>query len=272
MKITKCFHYDSKCYKTAEKSKPIGIVVHSTGANNTELKRYVQPSKSDPKYNDLIKTIGLNKSNNGWNRSVDKAVHYFIGRFANGEVGTVQILPEDYCAWGVGKGKKGSYNYNPTAHIQFEVCEDNLKNKDYFEDCYNEAVSLCADICNRWNWEATVVVSHKEAHAKGYGSNHGDIDHWLKKFGKTMDDFRKDVDALLHPIKKPEKFNTYKVKVTATALNVRAGAGTDFKKVGCIKDKGVYTIVEERTGKGATMWGKLKSGAGWISLDYCKKV
>ena len=41
--------------------------------------------------------------------------------------------------------------------------------------------------------------------------------------------------------------------------------------VGCIKDKGIYTIVAESKGQGATKWGKLKSGAGWISLDYCIK-
>lgn len=59
----------------------------------------------------------------------------------------------------------------------------------------------------------------------------------------------------------------YKVKVTATALNIRAGAGTDHKIVGVIRDKGTYTIVETENG-----FGKLKSGAGWISLEYTKKV
>ena len=43
-------------------------------------------------------------------------------------------------------------------------------------------------------------------------------------------------------------------------------------KVGTITDKGIYTIVEEKTGSGATKWGKLKSGAGWISLDYVRKI
>ena len=43
-------------------------------------------------------------------------------------------------------------------------------------------------------------------------------------------------------------------------------------KLGSITDKGVYTIVEEKTGTGATKWGKLKSGAGWISLDYVRKI
>ena len=43
-------------------------------------------------------------------------------------------------------------------------------------------------------------------------------------------------------------------------------------KAAGIRDHGVYTIVAESTGTGATKWGKLKSGAGWISLDYTKKV
>ena len=42
-------------------------------------------------------------------------------------------------------------------------------------------------------------------------------------------------------------------------------------KTGCITDRGVYTIVAESDGQGAAKWGKLKSGAGWISLDYCIK-
>lgn len=60
------------------------------------------------------------------------------------------------------------------------------------------------------------------------------------------------------------------VKVTASALNVRKGPGTNFNKSGTvIRDKGVYTIVSVSEGEGsASGWGKLKSGAGWISLDY----
>lgn len=69
-----------------------------------------------------------------------------------------------------------------------------------------------------------------------------------------------------------QTFKPYLVKVTADVLNIRKGAGTNYGKNGAIRDKGVYTIVAESTGKGATKWGKLKSGAGWISLDYTKKV
>lgn len=59
----------------------------------------------------------------------------------------------------------------------------------------------------------------------------------------------------------------YKVKVTADVLNIRAGAGTSYKITGTIKDKGTYSIVKE-----SGSWGKLKSGAGWINLNYTKKV
>lgn len=70
----------------------------------------------------------------------------------------------------------------------------------------------------------------------------------------------------------PEPFKPYLVKVTASALNIRRGAGTNFNVAGVIRNKGVYTIVEEKKGKGSTKgWGKLKSGAGWISLDFCEK-
>lgn len=63
----------------------------------------------------------------------------------------------------------------------------------------------------------------------------------------------------------------YTVRITATDLRIRKGPGTDNAIVSVIKP-GVYTIVSEATGKGATLWGKLKSGAGWVSLDYCKKI
>lgn len=59
----------------------------------------------------------------------------------------------------------------------------------------------------------------------------------------------------------------YKVKITASVLNVRAGAGTSYKVTTTVKKDEVYTIVAVSGG-----WGKLKSGAGWISLAYTKQV
>lgn len=204
MKLIKCIHTQSDCYKRNSNVKPIGIVVHSTGANNTNIKRYSQPSNNDTNRAELLKLIGTNQYNNHWNKAgVKKAVHYFIGKLADGSVATVQNLPEYMEPYGCGKGSKGSYNYNPYTHIQFEICEDNLKNKDYFEAVYKEATELCADICERYGWKTNVIVSHKEAHTKGYASNHRDVDHWLAKFNKTMNDFRAEVQRLLDKEEKP---------------------------------------------------------------------
>lgn len=65
----------------------------------------------------------------------------------------------------------------------------------------------------------------------------------------------------------PNSSMLYKVKVTVDALNIHSGAGTNHSVVGCIRDKGIYTIVSEQNG-----WGKLKSGVGWISLAYTQRV
>ena len=59
----------------------------------------------------------------------------------------------------------------------------------------------------------------------------------------------------------------FKVKVTANALNVRSGPGTKYSINTVIRDKGIYTISET-----SGSWGKLKSGAGWISLNYCRRL
>lgn len=74
-------------------------------------------------------------------------------------------------------------------------------------------------------------------------------------------------------LKDPENSSLpYLVTITANVLNVRKGPGTNYAVAMTLKnDKNKYTIVEESTGTGANVWGKLKSGAGWISLDYTKK-
>lgn len=68
-----------------------------------------------------------------------------------------------------------------------------------------------------------------------------------------------------------EKFEPYKVRVTVSKLNIRKGPGTDYAKTGKFTGVGVFTIIEEADGKGASRWGRLKSRAGWISLDYVTK-
>lgn len=67
-------------------------------------------------------------------------------------------------------------------------------------------------------------------------------------------------------------FKAYKVKITADVLNVRKGAGTNYSTNGSVKKNEIYTIIGESTGKGATKWLKLKSGAGYIASDFTAKI
>ncbi len=72
----------------------------------------------------------------------------------------------------------------------------------------------------------------------------------------------------------PVKFKPYEVQVKVAALNYRVKAGINQSIKGVIRDKGVYTIVEESHPSTGGTWGKLKSGAGWINLspDYVKRI
>lgn len=66
---------------------------------------------------------------------------------------------------------------------------------------------------------------------------------------------------------------SFLVQVSATDLNIQKGPGTNYGTTGKYMGKGTFTIVETRSGQGSKAgWGKLKSGAGWISLDYAKRV
>ena len=223
MILKKCILTENDCYKKGTKmdgNKPTGIVVHSTGANNKELRRYVQPLKTYSDYDTIIADLGTNKYGNHWNQSSEKmgrkvCVHAFIGVNANGKIETYQTLPFDICCWGVGSGKNGSYNYNPQARVQFEICEDNLKDEDYFNKIFKEAAEFCAYICKTYGLTTKTICSHYESYKAGYGGNHGDCDHWLNKFGKDMDWFRAEVDKLLVEEEKPETKNYFYVQTGA---------------------------------------------------------
>ena len=172
------------CYKAARTmptGSPAGIIIHSTGANNPNLKRYVNAPE----------ICGENPYRNYFDRPDSNVCpHAVIGKDKNGEVKAAKLLPWNVCCWGCGSGSKGSYNYAP-AYIQIEIAEDALNDRAYFE----EAFGLVADLCQRLMKNYPTIrpgniISHKEACARGYASNHGDPENWLARFGKNMDWFR----------------------------------------------------------------------------------
>lgn len=211
----KCFMRQSSWYKRTGKVPVRGVLWHSTGANNATLRRYVQPDSNAADRAQMLELIGVNKNGNDWNREgqwvkgewvpLQAGVHAFIGKLANGDVTTVQAGDWDKKAWGCASGPKGSCN---NGWIQFEICEDNLKGPVYFEKVYREAVELTAYLCRLYNLDpqgtvtyngikVPVILCHQDSYQLGLGSNHGDVLHWLPKYGKSMQTVRDDVSALL---------------------------------------------------------------------------
>ncbi len=184
MRLRQRYLTRNDCYRAGRHIQVQGVMVHSTGANNPRVARYV-PGDDE---------IGRNTGGNHWDRpGVGKCVHAFIGRFADGGVGVVQILPWDRRGWHAGKGARGTAN---NTHIGFEICEDGLDDPVYFQAAYREAVELTAMLCREFGLDPLadgVIICHAEGHKRGLASNHGDVLHWFPKFGKDMDAFRADV-------------------------------------------------------------------------------
>ena len=201
-----CMMTQSTCYKGTRKFTPKGVLWHSTGANTPNLKRYVQPDDNAPDRAGWLAKLGKNQYNNDWNHiNREAGLNFWIGKLADGTVTAVQTMPWDYRPWGCGSGSKGSCN---DTHIQFEICEDALTNADYFNACYKEACEMTAYLCKKFGIDpkgtidykglkVPTIIDHTGSHALGLGSNHGDIQHWSKRYGKTMENVRNDVAAIL---------------------------------------------------------------------------
>ena len=192
------------------------------------------------------------------------SANYLIGK--NGEIKC--NVDEEYRAW-----TSGSREYDMKA-ITIEVSNSTgAPNWEVSDVCIKSLVELCADICRRY-----CIVPEFTGDLKGSILFHSMLQatacpgpYIKSNIERIVDDINKELCLFIEKPKNEKqekpKENFKKVKVTCDDLNIRAGAGTKFKKVGHITDKGVYTIIEEQNG-----WGKLKSGAGWIYLKYTREV
>ena len=117
MNLHQLYLTENDCYKANRWITPKGVMVHSTGAENPNLKRYVGPDDG---------LLGVNQNNNDWNRSgVGACVHAFIGLLADGSVATYQTLPWNMRGWHCGDDANST-------HVSFEICEDDLTDPEYF--------------------------------------------------------------------------------------------------------------------------------------------
>jgi len=220
MNLHKLILTNNACYKAGRTIIPKGIMVHSTGANNPYLKRYVGPDDG---------LLGKNQYGNHWNQNTPDGrqvcVHAFIGKLADGSIATYQTLPWNMRGWHAG----GSAN---DTHIGFEICEDGLTDASYFSAVYKEAVELCVYLCKQYGLTEKDIICHSEGYKLGIASNHGDVMHWFPKHGKSMDTFRADVKAALtatDPDEPVMKKKYYRVQLGA--FSVRANADALLQKV-----------------------------------------
>lgn len=220
MNLKTLLFVNNPCFKTGRSIVPKGIMVHSTGANNPTLKRYVGPDDG---------LLGKNLYNNHWNQ--DKpgmrqvCVHAFIGKLADGSIATYQTLPWNHRGWHAG----GSAN---NTHISFEICEDGLTDPSYFSAVYKEAAELCAYLCKLYGLTEKNIICHSEGYKLGIASNHGDVMHWFPKHSKSMDTFRAEVKRLLTATETPTPIEPKKLyRVQVGAYSVKANADAMLAKI-----------------------------------------
>ena len=111
MDLTRQYMTNNECFRLGNFFSPAGIMLHSTGANNPNLSRYVQPDDG---------RLGRNPYENHFNtpRPGGRKVcpHAIIGKLNNGDIAAYQLLPWEMAGWHAG----GSAN---NTHIGFELCE-----------------------------------------------------------------------------------------------------------------------------------------------------
>ena len=134
MELHECILTRNDCFRRGTPLVPCGVMVHSTGANNPYLRRYVQPDDGE---------LGKNRYDNDWNRpGLPVCVHAFLGKKAGGGIAVYQTLPWEVQAWHCGRSGNRT-------HLAFEICEDGLDDRAYFTAVYREAVELTAYLCRR---------------------------------------------------------------------------------------------------------------------------
>ena len=215
------------------------------------------------------------------------SANYVVGK--DGSIGlSVDEKDRSWCS---------SNGTNDNRAITIEVASDTAHPYAVTAKAYAALLDLVTDICNRngikklvWSTNKNDRVNHlngcnmtvhrdfanKACPGEYLYSRHGEI---AAEVNRRLQGASAGGGVVVTPpaTEKPAGGTTgatvtpYLVRVKITNLNIRKGPGTNYGSTGFIKP-GVYTIVAESTGAGATKWGKLKSGAGWISLDYATKT
>lgn len=245
--------------------------------SNSSLVSYtkISPNKTSPR-NHKIDTISihcavgqftakkiLNLSNFvNYNSKSGSSCNYAIG--FDGSIGMgVEEKDRSWCT---------SSRSNDHRAITIEVASDTTHPYKVTDAAYDALIDLLVDICKRnkikeLKWKADknligqVDKQNMTVH-RWFANKSCPGDYLYGRHGHIA----KEVNARLNG-------GSYRVQVDISDLNIRKGPGTNYAKTGKFTGEGVFTIVEESEGKGSDRgWGKLKSGSGWISLDFATKI
>lgn len=168
-----------------------------------------------------------------------------------------QEVPTSWETWHAGNstGNKNS--------ISIEMCMWSDKEKQ--RKTYDNSARLVAELMKMHNIPLTKIKQHNDWSGKNCPqflreNKHGYNWSWFMELVKKYYNGTTTSTA-------PSTSTEYVVKITADVLNVRSGAGTSYSTVGQVKKGESYTITKQQGN-----WGYLKSGLGWICLDYTEKV
>ena len=165
---------------------------------------------------------------------------------------------------------------NDNRAITIECASDKEHPYAINDAVYDALVDLCVDICKRnsikkllWKADKSLIGKPDKQNMtvhRWFANKSCPGDYIYSRLGKIANEVNAKLEANTDTI-------PFTVRVNIPNLNIRRGPGTDFQKTGKYTGRGLFTITEVKKGKGSNSgWGRLKSGAGWISLDYARKI
>jgi len=272
--------------------------VSSMGFSNSPLAtvRMISPNRT-PNRNHAIDTITIHcfvgqvTAKRGCEvfqpSSKGASCNYVVGY--DGSIGLcVEEKDRSWCTGGYDKngnpirvngvsGKSNDYQA-----VTIEVASDTKHPYAITEKAMAALIELCTDICRRngikkllWSGDKNLVGNPDKQNLtvhRWFANKACPGDYIYQRLGDIAAKVNAKLGVTPPAETKPVSTVPYKVRITATDLRIRKGPGTNTDIVQKAIKPGVYTIVSEATGQGAILWGKLKSGIGWVSLDYCKKL
>ena len=252
----------------------------------------------------LVDFTKLSPNNSGKRtHAIDRITpHCIVGQWDVQTIGNYFNNPQikASCNYGIAKDGKvalvvdetmrswcSSSNENDQRAVTIECSSDTVTPYAFNDAVYNKLIDLCVDICKRNGKNTLLWLDTKEA-ALNYNPKPNEmiitVHRWFKQKAcpgdwlmSRLGDLATKVTNKLkgvvtpvtpaQPVEQPTSEFPYIVQIIASNLNIRKGPGTNYPVVGQIKDRGKYTIMEVQNG-----FGRLKSGAGWISMKYTQKI